>query len=118
MLTLLNLSPLTLSLLSPCILLCLILPILLSIINLFFQTNFYSDREKSSPYECGFDPINNARIPFSLRFFILAVLFLVFDIEIVILLPLPISSNFFNFSYYIIPSSILISILILGLIHE
>ena len=53
----------------------------------FLLTEKVPDKEKSSVYECGFSPIYQPGKPFSVRFFIIAILFLVFDLEIVLLFP-------------------------------
>lgn len=45
------------------------------------------DKEKVSVYECGFDPFHSPGEPFSIRFFLVAILFLVFDLEISYLFP-------------------------------
>lgn len=78
----------------------------------------FKDREKRSPFECGFDPKGNARIPFSLRFFVLAVVFLVFDIEIALLMPLPLIVRWGIKIEVIIGGVLFIIVLILGLLHE
>nr|AIY62029.1 NADH dehydrogenase subunit 3 [Glossotermes oculatus]URH16508.1 NADH dehydrogenase subunit 3 [Glossotermes oculatus] len=76
------------------------------------------DREKSSPFECGFDPKNSARLPFSSRFFIIAVIFMIFDVEIALLLPMPITMTTSDTKEWMITSTTFLVILIVGLYHE
>ena len=45
------------------------------------------DGEKVSVYECGFDPLGSSRTPFSVKFFLVGILFLVFDLEISLIFP-------------------------------
>ncbi|KAA3655223.1 NADH-quinone oxidoreductase subunit A [Denitromonas sp.] len=45
------------------------------------------DSEKLSPYECGFEPFEDARMKFDVRYYLLAILFIIFDLEIAFLLP-------------------------------
>nr|AQP29153.1 NADH dehydrogenase subunit 3 [Odontotermes nr. pauperans RDCT160] len=76
------------------------------------------DREKSSPFECGFDPKNSARLPFSSRFFLIAVIFMIFDVEIALLLPMPITMMTSNMKSWMMVSVTFLLILIIGLYHE
>nr|YP_010160586.1 NADH dehydrogenase subunit 3 [Lissocarcinus arkati]QRH17777.1 NADH dehydrogenase subunit 3 [Lissocarcinus arkati] len=76
------------------------------------------DREKNSPYECGFDPKGSARLPFSLRFFLIAVIFLIFDVEITLLLPIASISNIANIFSWMFTSILFLAILLLGLYYE
>ena len=62
-----------------------------------------SSREKLMTYECGLDPIGNARQKFSVTFFIIAMLFIVFDVELVFLYPWAIVfQQFDNFKGFIL----------------
>jgi len=96
----------------------LILTLILVLLNIFVSKKLQYDRQKNSPFECGFDPKNRARLPFSLRFFLLAVIFLIFDIEIVLLFPIPLILNYGLRIMVLIPSGVFLIILLIGLIHE
>nr|AKE35587.1 NADH dehydrogenase subunit 3 [Uropsilus sp. 5 FT-2015] len=80
------------------------------------QLNTYA--EKSSPYECGFDPMGSARLPFSMKFFLVAITFLLFDLEIALLLPLPWASQTDNVKTVLVMALTLISMLALSLAYE
>nr|ACU87804.1 NADH dehydrogenase subunit 3 [Dicaeum australe] len=97
--------------------LSLTLSIALTVLN-FWLAQMNPDSEKLSPYECGFDPLGSARLPFSIRFFLVAILFLLFDLEIALLLPLPWATQLQSPTTTLALASFLIFLLILGLIYE
>nr|YP_009027739.1 NADH dehydrogenase subunit 3 [Carcharhinus acronotus]YP_010714601.1 NADH dehydrogenase subunit 3 [Negaprion brevirostris]AHC01824.1 NADH dehydrogenase subunit 3 [Carcharhinus acronotus]WDD58046.1 NADH dehydrogenase subunit 3 [Negaprion brevirostris] len=84
----------------------------------FWLPSLNPDNEKLSPYECGFDPLGSARLPFSLRFFLVAILFLLFDLEIALLLPLPWGNQLLTPLSTLFWATIILILLTLGLIYE
>nr|YP_009133185.1 NADH dehydrogenase subunit 3 [Selenotoca multifasciata]AKC58597.1 NADH dehydrogenase subunit 3 [Selenotoca multifasciata] len=84
----------------------------------FWLPQITPDYEKLSPYECGFDPLGTARLPFSIRFFLVAILFLLFDLEIALLLPLPWGNQLMSPLLTFLWALAVLVLLTLGLIYE
>jgi NADH-quinone oxidoreductase subunit A len=75
------------------------------------------DLEKTSPYECGFEPFDDARNRFDVRFYIVAILFLIFDIEVAYLFPWTITLSTTGYVGYLVAAIFLI-ILTVGFAYE
>ena len=75
------------------------------------------DPEKLSAYECGFEPFNDSRMEFDVRFYLVAILFIIFDLEIAFLFPWAISLGNIGFLGFI-SMMIFLFILTVGFIYE
>nr|AJO61910.1 NADH dehydrogenase subunit 3 [Whitmania laevis] len=94
---------------------CFIIPVVLFFMSHFIYFKHKLNCQKLSPFECGFDNFNSARIPFSTRFFLLGIIFIIFDIEIVLLMPIPLLSLANNCIYIFL---FIMMMLFIGLVHE
>jgi len=75
------------------------------------------DSEKLSPYECGFEAFEDARMKFDVRYYLIAILFILFDLEIAFLFPWAVvlrEIGFFGF----ISMMLFLAILVVGFIYE
>lgn len=79
------------------------------------NSNWYF--EKNTSYECGFDPFSDTREPFEVKFYLISILFILFDVEILIFIPWIISiKQLLLFGYYI--SYIFYLILAIAFLYE
>lgn len=105
----------------PFLLIIFLITLVLSLIFLAVQLiigNFIEARAATrSPFECGLSPVRTTRVAFSLRFFILAILFVIFDVELVLLMP-RLWGIAFSFSYFFPVLLLFVIIIGLGLIYE
>ncbi len=83
----------------------------------FFVATQKPDPEKTSAYECGFDPFEDARAKFDIRFYLVAILFIIFDLEVTFLFPWAISlRNIDLFGFWTM--MIFLIILTIGFVYE
>nr|AGN71161.1 NADH dehydrogenase subunit 3 [Dyscophus antongilii] len=101
----------------PYMLIALALSLILAMVSFWLPT-ITPDSEKLSPYECGFDPLGSARLPYSMRFFLVAILFLLFDLEIALLLPSPWATQLLTPTATVFWAFTILTLLTLGLAYE
>ncbi|MGQ9659088.1 MAG: NADH-quinone oxidoreductase subunit A [Thermochromatium sp.] len=75
------------------------------------------DSEKDSPYECGFEAFENARMRFDVRYYLVAILFIIFDLEIVFLFPWAVSLGDLGLVAFW-AMVVFLGILVIGFIYE
>ena len=75
------------------------------------------DPEKNSPYECGFGPFENARIPFDVRFYLVAILFIIFDLETAFLFPWAVTLREIGW-YGFFTMAVFLGLLVIGFVYE
>jgi len=90
-----------------------VVPIILGLII----SPYKPDAEKLSSYECGFEPFQDARLKFDVRFYLVAILFIIFDLEIAFLFPWAVVIKQLGF-YSIIAMVIFLLVLVIGFIYE
>ena len=75
------------------------------------------DAEKLSPYECGFEAFEDARMKFDVRYYLVAILFILFDLEIAFLFPWAIVLRDIGW-FGVVAMAIFLGILVVGFIYE
>jgi NADH-quinone oxidoreductase subunit A len=75
------------------------------------------DAEKLSPYECGFEPFEDTRTKFDVRYYLVAILFIIFDLEIAFLFPWAVSLDVVG-HFGLISMGLFLAILVVGFIYE
>ena len=75
------------------------------------------DAEKNSPYECGFEAFEDSRMKFDVRYYLVAILFIIFDLEIAFMFPWAIVLDQIG-TYGLVAMAIFLSVLVIGFIYE
>ncbi|RLA29027.1 MAG: NADH-quinone oxidoreductase subunit A [Gammaproteobacteria bacterium] len=83
----------------------------------FLIGNGQKDAEKLSPYECGFEPFADSRTKFDVRYYLVAILFIIFDLEIAFLFPWAVSLDVVG-TFGLLSMGIFLGLLVVGFIYE
>jgi len=75
------------------------------------------DSEKLSPYECGFEAFEDSRIKFDVRYYLVAILFIIFDLEIAFLFPWAVALNEIGMAGFV-AMMVFLGILVVGFLYE
>jgi NADH-quinone oxidoreductase subunit A len=75
------------------------------------------DPDKNAPYECGFEAFEDSRMKFDVRFYLVAILFIIFDLEIAFLFPWAVALDGVGM-YGFIAMMIFLGVLVVGFIYE
>ena len=75
------------------------------------------DSEKTSPYECGFEAFEDSRMKFDVRYYLVAILFIIFDLEIAFLFPWAVSLTEIG-TFGLLSMLVFLTILVVGFIYE
>jgi len=78
---------------------------------------FPGDRDKVSPYECGFEAYEDTRMKFDVRYYLVAILFIVFDLEIAFLFPWAVALRKIGL-FGLLAMGLFLAVLIVGFIYE
>ena len=90
---------------------------LLMVVLAYLRAHSLPNPEKLSPYECGFDPFSDTRHKFDVRFYLVAILFIIFDLEIAFLFPWAAAFDAIGFAGYF-SMMLFLFLLTIGFIYE
>ncbi len=76
-----------------------------------------TDAEKLSPYECGFEPFEDSRMKFDVRYYLVAILFIIFDLEIAFLFPWAVALDSIGMAG-LVAMGIFLAVLVVGFVYE
>nr|ALR69340.1 NADH dehydrogenase subunit 3 [Bemisia tabaci]ATJ03344.1 NADH dehydrogenase subunit 3 [Bemisia tabaci] len=99
-------------------LISLMLVILINLIYLMIKTKPHNCREKFSTFESGMDLMASLRLPFSLHFYFVSIVFLIFDVELMLVLPFVFCFKLFNMMNMFMMIYMLILLMMLGFFYE